>query len=165
MEHSPRKRRFANYFAKRRLLWVYRGIKACCMYDDNAAKYCAAMGDCTIRIRILPDVTGIVVRVKDGATQLLREDELLVHADLDICFKNLAGAMPVLRGRKSVKQAYAEKRIVILGDISKVMMINNIIRITLAYVLTDPNARKMYGEPGNVPRAKIINEMIVGDGK
>ena len=154
MEHSPRKRRFANYFAKRRLLWVYRGIKACCMYDDNAAKYCAAMGDCTIRIRILP-----------GATQLLREDELLVHADLDICFKNLAGAMPVLRGRKSVKQAYAEKRIVILGDISKVMMINNIIRITLAYVLTDPNARKMYGEPGNVPRAKIINEMIVGDGK
>ena len=44
-------------------------------------------------------------------------------------------------------------------------LINNIIRITLAYVLTDPNARKMYGEPGNVPRAKIINEMIVGDGK
>lgn len=165
MEHTPRRRRILNYMAKRKMMWIYRGMRACCMCDENAKRYCAAMGESIIRIRVLPDVTGIAVRVANGNLHLLKEDELLLYADLDVCFKNLAGAMPVLRGKKSIKQAYAEKRIVVRGDISKVMMINNIIRITMAYILTDPNARKLYGEPGNVPRAKIFNAMLIGDGQ
>lgn len=157
-------RRIQSFLIKRKLLWLYRGVKACHEYDDSAKKYFDMIGDCTIRIRVMPDVAGIVIRQKNGELYLVQEDELLVGADLDVCFKNLAAAQGVLRGRVSIKQGYAERRFVVRGDISSMMLLNNIVSIAMTYILADPAARKAYAKETGMTgyKSKVVKYLLFG---
>lgn len=113
-----------------------RAVACCFRYDDDFKKYVGMLPEKFVfRMRVLPDGNAMTI-VKNGEKLTVGSGrEMIVKPDVDVCFKNVEGALSFFTGVKSFSKCLAQSAFVIYGDVSGMMTVSHMFDIVAAYML------------------------------
>ncbi|HIU81055.1 MAG TPA: hypothetical protein IAB11_01015 [Candidatus Ornithoclostridium faecavium] len=113
-----------------------RAVACCFRYDDDFKKYVGMLPEKFVfRMRVLPDGNAMTI-VKNGEKLTVGSGrEMIVKPDVDVCFKNVEGALSFFTGVKSFSKCLAQSAFVIYGDVSGMMTVSHMFDIVASYML------------------------------
>ena len=109
-----------------------RGVKACYKHDSRVRAILDKLPDgYVLALRVLPERPIMMLKKTDGKIVNVKKDE---HIDLEICFKNIDVAMPVLTGSQGIKDTYKHSSIISYGSIGDTIEIVECLNIVESYL-------------------------------
>ena len=109
-----------------------RGIKVCYKHDSRVKNALAKLKDgYVIALRVLPDKPEMLIKKVGDKIVNARRDELI---DLEICFKNIDVAMPVLIGKMSIADTYKHSAIITYGSVGDTIELVECLNIVESYL-------------------------------
>ena len=109
-----------------------RGIKACYKHDSRVRSALGKLRDgYVIALRVLPDKPEMLIK-KDGDKIVnAKRDET---PDLEVCFKNIDVAMPVLIGKMGIGDTYKHSAIITYGSVGDTVELVECLNIVESYL-------------------------------
>lgn len=135
-DFEPRERYFKKFVVGTVFAVLGRGMKGVVKVDSKAKEYFDELKDGFVfRLCVLPSGPALVLKKENGHFVSVKKREANnIKIDLDIQFKNLQVALPVVLGMAGVSQGYAENRFILKGEIADSMRIVDLINLTEAYL-------------------------------
>ncbi|MEG2084260.1 MAG: hypothetical protein RRY78_01735 [Clostridia bacterium] len=116
MQYEPKKKHFKTFVAKVVFFVLKRGIKGCYKYDSDVNEMLASLPEGTVfKLGIISNTPNIVL-VKEN-NKLVSSKDANIKPTLEIDFKNVDAAFPLLIGKAGVSQAFAEGRFILRGNV------------------------------------------------
>lgn len=135
-KYIPKKKGLKNKIVATVFFVLSRGIRGTVKIDSNAKETFNKLEDgFVLRILVAPDNASMILKKQGDNFVKIKAKELKdTKVDLDIVFKSVEGALPLVLGLSGVSQAYAENRFIMKGDIGDSMRVVDLINLTEAYL-------------------------------
>lgn len=112
-----------------------RGLKGVYKLDCDMRALALELPDgYTVRIRVNGTGTKLNFAIKDNKLLVFKSKDAPLSVDLDIAYKSTEVIMPILMGKKSIKQSYAEHDFTLAGDIPCAMAVVEMLNLTCNYI-------------------------------
>ena len=132
MKYEPKKKLGETLVASVVFGVLKRGIKVCYKHDNRVKSTFDRLPDgYVLSLRVLPEKPVMLLKKVDGKIVNAKKGET---PDLDVCFKNIDVAMPVLLGQMGIADTYKHSAIITYGSVGDTVEIVECLNIVESYL-------------------------------
>lgn len=133
-----------------------RAMKGVYKIDKNMIEYVESLpDDYKVRVKVSGISKKLVFAKIDGELKVYKSDEAPLCVDLDLVFKSIDVAIPLLVGMKGAGQAFADHDFIMKGDICESMTVVKIIDLVESYLFPNFMLKKILNGLPKREKSKI----------
>lgn len=121
-----------------------RAIKGVYKNDENMRDYIATIPlGYDIKIKIAGTDIALAFAIEEGGVKIYGKKNIPFNCNLEIEFKNIEYAFPLLIGKKSITSAYCEGDFILKGSIGNAMVLVTVLNLVESYLFPEVLNRKL----------------------